>query len=60
MGDPDPGPPAPDQALDWARAGAAAQRLLAARRDSLALWGAYAALQAQAGQLKVRRLAFQC
>ena len=56
MGDPDRGPPAPGQPPDWARAGAAAQRLLAARRDSLALWGAYAVLQTQARQLKVRRI----
>ncbi|KAK9818916.1 hypothetical protein WJX81_005554, partial [Elliptochloris bilobata] len=51
----DRGGPAPDQSPDWARAGGAAQRLLGARRDNLALWGAYAALQARAGQLKAAR-----
>ena len=35
------------------RARAAAKRVLAVRRESLALWGAYAQLEAQAGHRKV-------
>ena len=46
--------PDPAQRPDWGRAAAAAQRLLAERRGSLALWGAFAGLQAAAGQLKAR------
>ncbi len=54
VGSPDRGGPPPGQTPVWERAAAAAQRLLAGRRESLALWGAYAALQARAGQVKVR------
>lgn len=46
--------PSPGAAPDWQRVAAAAQRLLAERRGSLGLWGAFAALQARAGQLKAR------
>ena len=46
--------PGAAQRPDWGRAAAAAQQLLAARRGSLALWGAFAGLQAAAGQLKAR------
>ena len=43
--------PTPGECLERARA--AARQLLAARQDSLAMWAAYAALEHQAGGIKV-------
>ena len=57
QGDPDApwqAEPSPGECLDRARA--AARKLLAARQDSLAMWAAYAALEQQAGGIKVQAL----
>ena len=43
-----------EEAEGMGRARAAAKRLLAVRRESLPLWAAYAQLEAQAGNRKVR------
>lgn len=42
--------------LDLDRARAAAKKLLAQQRTNLGMWGAYASLESQAGQYKVRLL----